>query len=248
MPRFLLMALEGPLAAYGAEMVDARGPVRDWPGASLLTGLIGNALGFSRGMGAELDALQARLDFAVRLDRPGERLRDFQTAKLEKADQGWTTRGRPEGRDGGEATYHSPHIRERDFFADSAVTVALGLARPDQPPDLDAVAEALQSPARPLFLGRKPCLPSRPIFAGFIEAEDALGAARAAPPLDEDSANPDRANPWLVWRARTNDQGLFERLHVTDQRNWLSGVHAGERVFLRGRSDRIAKDIPGADT
>jgi CRISPR system Cascade subunit CasD len=47
MARHLILILEGPLAAYGAEMVDARGPVRDWPGASLLSGLLANALGFS---------------------------------------------------------------------------------------------------------------------------------------------------------------------------------------------------------
>jgi hypothetical protein len=40
MARHLILTLKGPLAAYGAEMVDARGPVRDWPGASLLTGLL----------------------------------------------------------------------------------------------------------------------------------------------------------------------------------------------------------------
>src|SRR5271170_3180752 len=100
MAKHLILALEGPLAAYGAEMVEARGPVRDWPGASLLTGLIANALGLTRSMGAELAALQARLDFAVRLDRRGTSLRDFQTAQLEKSDTGWTTRGLPEGRAG----------------------------------------------------------------------------------------------------------------------------------------------------
>lgn len=230
----LILVLEGTLAAYGAEMVDARGPVRDWPGASLLTGLIGNALGYKRTMGAELAALQARLEFAVRIDRRGESLRDFQTAQLEKSDTGWTTRGAPEGRAGGESTYHSPHIRERDYFADSAVTVAFSLRDPDAAPTLETIAAALESPARPLFLGRKPCLPSRPLFAGFIEADDPLAAVRAAPLADR--ADPD---PWIVVRDGPGLPQGFESLHVTDQRNWIAGVHAGERVFRRGRASRL---------
>jgi CRISPR system Cascade subunit CasD len=234
MPKHLILVLEGPLAAYGSEMVDARGPVRDWPGASLLTGLIANALGLTRSMGAELAALQARLDFAVRIDRRGTSLRDFQTAQLEKSDTGWTTRGSLEGRAGSEGTYRSPHIRERDYFADSAVTVALLLRNDAAPPTLETIAAALEAPARPLFLGRKPCLPARPLFAGFIEAEDALAALRAVPLVEE--ADPD---PWIVIRDRPGLPQAFEDLHVTDERNWIAGVHAGERVFRRGRASRL---------
>jgi len=243
MVKHLILVLEGPLAAYGAEMVDARGPVRDWPGASLLTGLIANALGLKRTMGAELAALQARLDFAVRIDRQGTRLRDFQTAQLEKADEGWTTRGAPEGRAGGEGTYHSPHIRERDYFADSAVTVALSLRVADAAPTLEGIAAALEAPSRPLFLGRKPCLPSRPLFAGFIEAEDALAAVRAAPRIDD--SDPD---PWIVIRDRPGLPLAFEPLHVTDERNWIAGVHAGERLFRRGLASRLEAASKGQPT
>jgi CRISPR system Cascade subunit CasD len=234
MVKHLILVLEGPLAAYGAEMVDARGPVRDWPGASLLTGLIANALGYKRTMGAELAALQARLDFAVRIDRRGTSLRDFQTAQLEKSDAGWTTHGAPEARAGGEGTYHSPHIRERDYFADSAVTVGLVLRDPDTVPTLETIGAALETPTRPLFLGRKPCLPSRPLFAGFIEAANPLAAVRAAPLVDD--ADPD---PWIVIRDRPGLPQAFEPLHVTDERNWIAGVHAGERVFWRGLASRL---------
>jgi CRISPR system Cascade subunit CasD len=243
MVKHLILVLEGPLAAYGAEMVDARGPVRDWPGASLLAGLIANALGFKRTMGAELAALQARLDFAIRIDRRGTRLRDFQTAQLQSSDTGWTTRGAPEGRAGGEGTYDGTHIRERDYFADSAVTVALSLCDAETAPTLEIISAALEAPARPLFLGRKPCLPSRPLFAGFIEAEDALAAVRAAPLVDD--ADPD---PWIVIRDRPGLPQAFEPLHVTDERNWIAGVHAGERVFRRGPASRLEAASEGEPT
>jgi CRISPR system Cascade subunit CasD len=233
-----MLALEGPLAAYGAEMVDARGPVRDWPGASLLTGLLANALGYTRSDRQAHARLQERLRFAIRIDRSGTRLRDFQTAQLAKNDRGWTTRGEPEGRDGN--TYDTPHIRERDYFADLALSVALALDPPEETPDLGALASALERPARPLFLGRKPCLPSRPIHAGMMEADDAVHALILHPTTAEDSA----AEPEIVRLApqgtAPRSQEGFETMFVTDERNWISGVHGGERIFLRGTAARLA--------
>lgn len=229
-----MLALEGILSAYGAEMVDARGPVRDWPGASLLTGLLANALGYTRVQRTAHARLQERLRFAIRIDRGGTRLRDFQTAKLEKDDRGWTTRGVPEGRKG--ATYDTPHIRERDYFADQALTVALTLNAPDEAPNIDALAMALQSPARPLFLGRKPCLPSRPIYAGVVEADDALHALT----LHANTADDAALEPDIIQLA--NQGGVswlhdgLETMFVTDERNWISGVHGGERTFVRSRA------------
>lgn len=237
MARHLMLALEGPLAAYGAEMVDARGPVRDWPGGSLLTGLLANALGYTRGERQAHARLQQRLRFAVRVDRNGSRIRDFQTAKLEKDDKGWTTRGEPEGRKG--ATYDTPHIRERDYVADLALTVAVVLEPPDEAPDVDALARALDRPARPLFLGRKPCLPSRPILEAMIDADDPLHALS----LHESRAVGASIDPDIIHLAGSvTDPWLLvgiEALFVTDERNWMSGVHGGERIFLRGKRARL---------
>lgn len=231
----LILILEGPLAAYGAEMVDARGPVRDWPGASLLTGLFANALGFTRGQREAHSRLQGRLEFAVRLDREGARLRDFQTVQLRHSDQGWTTRSMPEGRAGGAATYESPHIRKRDYFADLLLSVAIALRQADEFPTLDDIAAALAAPARPLFLGRKPCLPSRPIFGGFVDAADPLAAVLATERPEGSEGN----DPGIVICDRPGLPASWERLFVTDERNWISGVHAGERIFRRGPASRL---------
>ena len=124
--------------AFGDEIVDAYGRVRPFPGASSLTGLFANALGWTRGRRAPHQALQARLRFACRLDRPGTLLPDFQTAQLDADDRGWTTLGAPEGREGGAGTYRSPHIRHRDYMADAALTVAVALVPPADAPTLDA--------------------------------------------------------------------------------------------------------------
>ena len=155
MPRCLMLRLEGPLMAFGDVMVDAIGPIRDVPAASALTGLLANALGISREESGRLQRLQGRLVFGSRIDRPEERFTEFQTAKLEASDNGWTTGGRPEGRAGGTATYDSPHIRHRDHDADKRITVALRLDPQDEEPGLDVIAAALDEPARPLLHAAK---------------------------------------------------------------------------------------------
>lgn len=226
--RYLLLVLEGPLLAFGGEMVDARGVIVDFPGTSLLTGLLANALGWRRSDRAALESLQGRLHYAARIDREGERITDFQTAQLAQSDQGWTTRGAPEGRAGGAGTYRAPHIRRRDYDADKRVTLALRLEPAEEAPTLDDLAAALERPARPLFLGRKPCLPSRPVLEGIVEADGFLTAlpcgdapARVLLP-DTESALP-------------HD----ERRPMSDERNWHSGLHGGQRMV------RIRRVEPG---
>ncbi|HEY9106185.1 MAG TPA: type I-E CRISPR-associated protein Cas5/CasD, partial [Roseateles sp.] len=179
MAAHLLLRLEAPLMAFGAPAVDQLRPVQRWPAVSMLTGLLGNALGWRRQDAALLDRLQARLRWAARLDREGTPLIEFQTAQLGKDDQGWTTRGAPEGRDGGADSYKSPHLRWRDHRADASVLVAIALTPADETPTLDHLALALQRPARPLFIGRKACLPATPVFAGWIDAGDPLSAVLA---------------------------------------------------------------------
>ena len=56
------------------------------------------------------------------------------------------------------------------------VTVALRLEPDGEEPTLDDLAQALQEPARPLFIGRKPCLPSTPLYRETVDAGSALAA------------------------------------------------------------------------
>ena len=156
-PRWLVLHLAAPLMSFGGVAVDQVGPTRRSPAASALTGLIGNALGLDWSDRAAHQDLQERLIFASALIREGHVLTDSQNAQLSKSDKGWTTRGTPEGRDG--ASYDAPHRRRRDYLADAELRVVLRLT--EGRPDLDMLAEALNRPARPLFIGRKPCLPSR---------------------------------------------------------------------------------------
>jgi CRISPR system Cascade subunit CasD len=214
--RWLHLQLTAPLMAFGGVAIDQVGPTRDFPSASALTGLFANALGWRRDDGAAHQALQDRLEFGALIAREGRLLTDMQNAKLEANDRGWTTWGRPDERAG--ATYDSPHRRRRHYLADHDCRVVLRLD-PGDGPDLDTLADALDRPARPLFIGRKPCLPSAPLFAGWVEGADARGALAQL-------ALPGRA----MWPMTGNQPGR----DLPDLRNWISGLHGGSRGICEG--------------
>lgn len=220
--RWLILDLSAPLMAFGGVAIDHVGPTRDFPAASMLTGLFGNALGWHWSDWQAHQSLQDRLVFAARMDVEGRLITDSQNAKLEKNDRGWTTFGQPEGRDG--ASYDAPHRRRRDYLADARVTVVLRLTEADLAPTLDALAEALNRPARPLFIGRKPCLPTRPLFAGWATA-DTAHAALCATGLHQARAQ------WPEGEGPPGDSTL----DLPDLRNWHSGLHGGSRLVIQGR-------------
>ena len=230
--RHLLLDLDGPLMSFGGDMVDAYGVVRDFPAKSMIAGLLANALGWERYEAERHARLQERLVMGSARVGEGRRIRDFQTAQLGGGDRGWTTRGRFEGRAGGADTYKSPHIRYRDADADARVLVALRLYADEEEPTLDTIAAALDRPERPLFLGRKPFLPSRPLCAGYVDAETirealAHGITRIAPASSSSSVR----GQWPV----TKELGPQDREEeLTDERHWPAGVHAGLRRVAEG--------------
>lgn len=232
MPQHLILRLEAPLMAFGGTMIDANGPTLDLPTRSMLTGLIANALGWHRGERGRHQSLQNRLVMGARLDRPGIAVRDFQTALLFEDDKGWTTRGVPEGRSkspsysrGRSGRRELNHIRLRHYRADAFVTVALRLEPIDGDPVLADVETALKAPARPLFIGRKPCLPSRPVLSEPpLEADNLLAALQAAPLVHADQQQVRFAIPPTEW---SRDVRHDTRM-VADVRDWRAGVPAGE--------------------
>lgn len=214
--------------AFGGETIDNFGVIRDFPALSMVTGLLANALGYRREESELHDRLQSRLVIGARLDRAVHRLTDFQTAQLGKDDKSWTTWGAPEERRGGADSYNAPHLRYRDYHASLSVLVALRLTSADERPDLNDLAHALDHPARPLFIGRKSCLPSSRIFAGWQTAENVLHALQIA----EGQECPTRTR--LQW---PEGEGVLDGdrlIDLCDERNWTSGVHGGWRPVREG--------------
>ena len=228
--RWVHLRFRAPLAAFGGEMIDAHGVIRNVPAQSMFTGLFANALGWTRAMRAEHQALQERIVFGVVWERDvaHSRMTDYQTAQLGKNDRAWTTHGAPAGRGGGAATYAGAHQRWRDYHADLRLTVVLRLDPADAAPTLDALAAALDRPARPLFIGRKSCLPSAQIFGGWVtDAADTRAALRAVAP-------PSASRLLAFWPEGEGTAGAFRITTVTDERNWVSGLHGGGRRICEG--------------
>ncbi len=228
MPCHLLIRLSSPLIAFGGETIDNFGVIRDFPALSMVTGLFANALGWDRGDDALHNRLQERLRMGARLEEPGSRLTDFQTAQLGANDKAWTTWGAAEERRGGAASYDSPHLRFRDYHADLTALLAVRLEPADEAPTLDAIAQALDRPQRPLFIGRKPCLPVGRLVAGWVEADSILQALQTAPLAK--GARGLRAQ----WPDGEGQLAGDRAVDVCDERNWTSGVHGGWRPVREG--------------
>ena len=223
-----MLRLQSPLIAFGGETIDNYGVIRDFPALSMITGLVANALGWDRSEGERHDRLQGRLRLGSCLIRPGRRISDFQTAQLAADDRGWTTWGVPEERRGGAASYDSPHLRFRDYHADMSALAVLRLVPADESPMLDDIAAALDRPKRPLFIGRKPCLPAGRVFAGWTDADNVLAALQGVAP------SADRQPVRAQWPADEGQLPNDRQLDVCDERNWTSGVHGGWRPVREG--------------
>lgn len=235
MPRHLLIRLSSPLIAFGGETIDNFGVIRDFPALSMVTGLIANALGWDRGDDALHNRLQERLRLGTRLESQSQYLREYQTAELFEDDAGWTTYGQPEGRAKSPSYSVAKNGRKsltlqryRDYHADLTALLALRLEPANDSPTLDDVAQAMDRPQRPLFIGRKPCLPVGRLVAGWVDADSVLQALQLAPFAN--GAHGLRAQ-WPDGEGQLPGDRLVD---VCDERNWTSGVHGGWRPVREG--------------
>lgn len=145
----LLLRLEGPLQSWGTESRFSRRSTDSIPSRSGVFGLLAAAKGMRRS--DDLTELLT-LKFGVRADQPGRIIRDYQTARpLE----------------GGTAK-----LSERFYLADSRFLAAV------EGPDslVEDLGHAARNPHHPLYLGRRSCPPTWPVFYGFTEQsiQDAL--------------------------------------------------------------------------
>jgi CRISPR system Cascade subunit CasD len=227
------------MMSFGAVLVDQHGFIDRFPGTAMFTGLIANALGWHHGDFDRLQALQERIDYAARWDVQPERLVDYQTVDLgqpKMCQPGWTSRGRPEHRGGGPGAKYGTHQRYRHYWVDGLMTVALALSEGE--PDLDTVRAALHEPARPLFLGRKTCLPARPLLdtrTPVAEGESLLTILRQVPIWDRSgSVVPNVGSVEACWPAESGTTRNGRLRRVYDLRDWANQIPANSRARAEG--------------
>ena len=235
----LILRLDAPMMSFGTVIVDHHGYIDRFPGTAMLCGLIANALGWEHGEFERLQELQNRIEFGARWDVQPERMVDYHTVDLgqpKMRDHGWTIRGKPEHRGGASHVKRGTHQRYRHYWTDGLITVAIAL-KSDAAPDLDAVRRAICRPVRPLFIGRKTCLPSRPLLdpkMPVVEGEDILDILRQVPAWDRHGNT--RLYDALVacWPTGLEADGRAMIRRVFDLRDWANGIPVGSRWQTEG--------------
>ena len=235
--QWIHLRFAAPIASFGGETIDAHGVIRTMPALSMVTGLLANALGWTRSMRTQHQRLQDRIVFGVAWESaqaPREHLIDYQTAEISPKDKAWTTTGRAVGRRGDRKHETVTVQRWQHYYCDVNLTLVIRLLAPSTLPTLDELAIALEKPARPLFIGRKSCLPSDFIYRGKLDGfPTALSALRVSVPNDE-------VELLAYWPGNEMKEEATRILTITDQRDWFSRLHGGARQVCEGRIDPIS--------
>lgn len=143
MSKVLVLRLAGPMQAWGSSSRFTRRSTEAFPTKSGIVGLLAAAQGRRR-----TDPIEdlANLRMAARVDQPGELLRDFHTAHREGT---------------------SMPLSDRFYRAD-AVFVAFVEGSGEL---IEGLAEAIRRPVFPLYLGRRSCPPTMPLFLQVHEGK-----------------------------------------------------------------------------
>lgn len=204
----IFLRIEGPLQAWGDTSKFVIRRTMDAPTKSGVLGLICCAMGLSRQAAREHLPELNTLSMGVRIDRLGTRWWDYHTVG---AGIGLTTAG-----GGVKKGAQGTLITRREYLADASFLVALQ----GEASLIMRVAQALRSPTWSLYLGRKSCPPSAPVFAQPRAGEswtnpmavrgDIKAALEQVPwcPRYKDDAPGDAsmARPCLLeWRADTDN-------------------------------------------
>lgn len=136
MTSVLVLRLAGPMQSWGSTSRFTRRSTEAFPTKSGVVGLLAAAQGRRR-----VDPIEdlAGLRFAARIDQPGEILRDFHTAHR------------------GEV---SMPLSQRYYVSDAVFTAFVEAS--DEM--IGTLADALRHPVFPLYLGRRACPPTMPLF------------------------------------------------------------------------------------
>lgn len=190
----LILRLEGPLQSWGE---NSKWDFRDsstMPTKSGIVGLLGCALGEERGSRGLVELAQG-ITAAVRADRPGVKFVDFQTVQ---GDPLMAATGKPKTTGN---TILSPHA----YLQDACFTVFIDAA----PEWQERIRAALENPRWCMYLGRKNCVPSRPILADAAEFDDLRHALRDYPAAE-------RAEKTMTYECEIPDSTMVSLLRPDD--------------------------------
>ena len=155
---YLILKLQGPMQSWGGHTYEDYRPSEGFPTRSGVVGLLGACLGIDREEKQRLLELAASITMAVRADELSvgiSRMTDFHTIQdARKVD------GKPN---------KNPVISRREYLCDASFTIALQVKAGSEF-TTDDISKAVQLPVYTLFLGRRSCPVSRPLYEKRVKA------------------------------------------------------------------------------
>lgn len=166
--KHLALFLRAPLQSWGVSGKFGERPTMSFPSRSGVLGLLAAATGIDRSDDAWLERA-AKIRFSVRAYRTGPRLSDYHTVgggydKDHPRERRCIPAKAEDGKPGNTA------LTRREYLQDAVFGVVLS---GDDDSFLEQIASGAQDPVWGVWLGRKSCIPTEPIFAGLMDSEDA---------------------------------------------------------------------------
>lgn len=219
----LILRLEGALQSWGEMSKWDFRDSADFPSKSGIVGLLGCAMGIER-ESSELAALSDAMTVAVRADRPGIRFTDFQTVTGGPLRTAEGKRRRINGKPS------DTFISNRVYIQDACFTVFIEVEKAWR----DRIVSGLMEPKWCMYLGRKNCVPSRPVLEcadpDYDGLEDALrnypAADRAEYPMQYET---EREEPSLSSFTRSDSVREGYR-SFSNRRVWRGIIKEGAYV------------------
>lgn len=232
MANTLFLRLESPLQSWGEDSQWSERRTAPEPTKSGIVGLLACALGWADD--ERISDLARRVRVGVRCDAPGmpAPLRDYHTVG-----GGYDTPQLLNAKGELKLSNGKPHTEPtwRYYLCDAAFLVAV---QSDDHQLIDDLAEAVQAPHWPIFLGRKSCVPTRPPFDGIGE-HDSLDTALKQHParlLDRAQARRVIKRPRIVVECKAGE-GVRRRDQSVSRSRWAFGPRYSREYLAR---DEIA--------
>jgi CRISPR system Cascade subunit CasD len=193
---FLALRMEGPLQSWGFDSQYNRRNTGLMPTKSAIAGMCCAALGLPRGGDKEQDFLSSfgmvRMTAIaiprarVKKELPVRRLLDYHTVgggydPNDPGERGCITVTAEDGKPKAKKGQSIAVLTHRQYLTDASFGVLLE----GTSPLLKQIADALENPVWGIWLGRKACIPSAPVFAGLKRNRDeALSLIIGEKPLE----------------------------------------------------------------
>ncbi len=168
MAELIMLRLEGALQSWGESSVWDNRSTEQFPSKSGIVGLLSCAMGMPRDS-KEIKELAESIALGIRTDRKGSVACDFQT--VQGMPRVLNAEGKPRGN----------IVAYRWYLQDSSFLVVLETTEQWR----RKIQTALSDPEWCIYLGRKNCVPSRPVWDGVHhEYESILDAIHHYPPAE----------------------------------------------------------------